>query len=425
MVHLFLLICVLITSPQDGKEALLGTLYFDAGKSTLTAKSDSVLKGIADRIRAKPNLMIDVYGYTDNTGSSAGNNAVSKERAVHVKQRLIEMLGERGDRIEAYGLGSRNPIASNNTEAGRKKNRRVEISIREPDAILTWYDNDVKVQPSFLRPRWLDPTPDYYLYHDYVVTTGKMSHAHILYPNKSVLKMDEDAMVIVHRLDMEREDDKLVKDIQMQNGSLEAMLNGEKIHDDTTAIISSANHKNNSLNRETAIDDKLKDLIAAYEGDTVVTPTKEKPVVVQKDSVIAQPKVIEGRPAGLGIGVFAGEPAGISLKGWRNRQYAFDFEVGWSFPDEVLYVVGDYLVHFPQVLKGNRWFPYLGVGVELRGDRNNGSWEFSPGLRVGGGIEYIQNKFGIFGELYPVIELIPRTPVSVAGGIGVRYYFTD
>ncbi len=422
---MLLLICVLVTSPQGGKEALLGTVYFNTGKSTLTIQSDSVLIGIAERIRAEPNLMIDVCGYTDNTGSKASNIAVSKERAEHVKQRLANMLVENGDRIEAYGLGSRDPVASNNTEAGRKKNRRVEISIREPDAILTWYDNDVKVQPPFLRPRWLRPTHDYYIYHDYVVTTGKVSHAHILYPNNSVLKMDEDAMVIVHRLDMEREDDLLVEDIKMQNGSLEAMLDDEKIQGDTIAIISSVKHQNDSIRRETAIEDKLKDLIAAYEGDTVVIKTKETPVVVQKDVVLPEQEVISGRPAGLGIGVFAGEPAGISIKAWTNRQYAADVEVGWSFPDEILYIVGDYLMHFPEVVKKHGWFPYLGVGVELRGDKNNGDWDFNPGLRVGGGIEYIQNKFGIFAELYPVVELVPRTPVSVSGGIGVRYYFTD
>ncbi len=425
MVRLLLLICVLIASPQAGKEALLGTLYFDAGESTLTAQSDSVLKVIVGRIRTEPNLMIDIYGYTDNTGSAAHNIAVSKGRADHVKQRLADMLGEHGDRIEAYGLGSKNPIASNNTESGRKENRRVEISIREPDAILTWHDNDVKVQPPFLRPHWLKPKPDYYLYHDYAVTTGKMSHAHILYPNKSVLKMDENAMVIIHRVTIEREDDELVKDIIVQNGSLEAMLTDEKTRGDTLAIVSSAQHKKNSINSETVIEDKLKDLIAAYEGDTTVTPAKEIPAVGQKDSVIAQPKTIQGRPAGLGIGVFAGEPAGISVKAWRNRQHAANVEVGWSFPDEILYIVGDYLVHFPQAVKTYSWFPYLGVGVEFRGDKNNGDWEFSPGLRVGGGIEYIQNKFGIFAELYPVIELVPRTPVRVAGGIGIRYYFTD
>jgi hypothetical protein len=216
----------------------------------------------------------------------------------------------------------------------------------------------------------------------------------------------------------------LVEDLKMQNGSLEAMLNDEKSQGDTIAIISVAKHKNNSIS-ETAIEEKLKDLIAAYEGDTVVVPIKDTTVVERADSVIAQPKAIKDRPAGLGIGVFAGEPAGISLKAWRNSQYAFDTEVGWSFPDEILYIVGDYLVHFPQMLKGRSWFPYLGVGIELRGDRNNGDWDFNPGIRLGGGIEYIQNKFGIFGELYPVIELIPRTPLSISGGIGFRYYFTD
>ena len=126
---MLLLICVLIASQQDGKTVLLGTLYFDAGRSTLTAQSDSVLKGIAERVRDELNLMIDIYGYTDNTGSDANNIAVSKARAEHVKQHLADMLGEHGDRLEASGLGSRNPIASNNTEAGRKKNRRVEIAV--------------------------------------------------------------------------------------------------------------------------------------------------------------------------------------------------------------------------------------------------------------------------------------------------------
>lgn len=422
---MLLFVCALITFQQDGKEALLGTIYFNTGTSTLTPHYDTVLKGIADRIRSEPNLMIDMYGYTDNIGSGAVNIALSKNRAEQVKQYLVDLLGEHGDRIQTFGLGSKKPIASNETETGRKKNRRTEILIREPDALLIWYENDVKVQPPFLRPRWLEPAPDYYLYHDYMITTGKMSRAHILYPNKSVLKMDEDAMVIIHRMDMEREDDPIVKDIRMQNGSLEAMLNGEPSKDDSVTIISSTNHKTNSLNHKTVVDEKLKDLIIAYEGDTIVPPAKELPVDEQERDVIVQPEVIDRRPAGLGAGVFAGEPAGISLKAWRERQYAADIEIGWSFPEEILYIVGDYLFHFPKLVRGNAWFPYLGIGVELRGDKNEDGWQFSPGIRLGGGIEYIQNRFGVFAELYPVIELVPETPVSVAGGIGVRYYFTD
>jgi len=422
---LLLLVCVLITSQQDGRPALLGTVYLTAGDSTLTPESVTVLKGIADQVRAEQNLLIDVYGYTDNIGSSTANITVSKKRAEHVKQYLTDSLRVQADRIQTFGMGSKNPYASNETEEGRKKNRRAEILIREPDAVLTSFEHDVKVQPPFLRPRWLEPTPEYYLYHDYIVTTGKMSHARILYPNESVLKMDEDAMVIIHRVDDEPKGDLFIKNITVQNGSLEAMLKNETEKHDSTAIIAGVDHKQNSQNHKTDVDDKLKDLIAAYEGDTGVSVSQEKPIIEHEKEVVGLPAVSKSRPAGFGAGVFAGDPAGVSLKGWRDRYYAVDVEIGWSYPDEIVYVIGDYLIHFPDVRENPGWFPYLGIGVQLRIDKNDGEWQFDPGLRCGMGIEYIYRRFGLFAELYPVVELVPRTPVSLAGGIGVRYYFTD
>lgn len=416
---------VLIAFQQDDKTALLGTIYFNVGDSTLIPASVTVLKGIADQVRAEPNLLVDVYGYTDNIGSSAANATVSKKRAERVKQYLTDSLRVQADRIQTFGMGSKNPCASNETEEGRIKNRRAEILIREPDAVLTWFEHDVKVQPPFLRPRWLDPTPDYYLYHDYIVTTGKMSHAHILYPNESVLKMEEDAMVIIHRADDEPKDDLFIKNITVQNGSLEAMLDDKTGQRDSTANIPGVDHGNNSLNHKTVVDNKLEDLIAAYEGDTIVSVPQEKPIVDHEDDIVGLPAVSRDRPAGFGVGVFAGDPAGVSLKGWRDRKYAVDVEVGWSYPEEIVYVIGDYLIHFPDVQENPGWYPYLGIGVQLRFDKNDDEWQFDPGLRCGMGIEYIYRRFGLFAELYPVVELVPRTPVSLAGGIGVRYYFTD
>lgn len=422
---MFILIIGLMASQQNGNGNMLGTVYFDAGDTTLTAASMTVLRGIADRIRAEPNLRIDVYGYTDNTGSANVNTAVSKRRAELVKQYLSDILKEHGDRIQTSGMGSRNPVAPNETEKGRKKNRRVEIVVREPDAVLTWFENDVKVQPPFLRPRWLDPSPHYYLYHDYMVTTGKMSRAYIQYPNESVLRMDEYAMVVIHRMDMEREDERFVKDIEMQNGSLKTMLNNETGPKDTTVDVSGVILNDHALQNKTDIDKKMKDLIAAYEGDTAVVVPQEEPVVETEEDTIVQPVVRYDRPAGLGAGVFAGEPAGISLKAWRDTKHAVDVKVGWSFPDEIVYVIGDYLVHFPQPLKDRFWYPYVGVGVQIRIDKENDDWRVNPGIRIGGGVEFIHRGFGVFADIYPEIELIHRTPISLSGGIGIRYYFID
>ncbi len=75
---------------------------------------------------SKTNLLIT--GYTDNTGVEEQNISLSIERATHVKGKMIENKAQ-SERILTWGLGQKSPIASNDTEAGRAKNRRVEFVI--------------------------------------------------------------------------------------------------------------------------------------------------------------------------------------------------------------------------------------------------------------------------------------------------------
>ncbi|MGB7054453.1 MAG: OmpA family protein [bacterium] len=190
----------------------------------LTIQSQTVLKMLAEVLRAEPNLMINISGHTDNTGSPSANLALSKERANQVKDYLTDNFDIAGDRIITQGLGSKDPIASNKTEDGRSENRRVEIVVRQPDAVLIWFENEVKVQPPTLRPDWLDPVPNYYLYLGYRITTGKKSSAHILYPNKGTLKIGEDATVIIHGLNLEQKENSFIKNIALQDGGLRSIL---------------------------------------------------------------------------------------------------------------------------------------------------------------------------------------------------------
>lgn len=69
-----------------------------------------------------------VTGYTDNTGTDALNNALSEKRALSGKQ-LLQDNSVAGDRMFTWGLGSRHPIATNDTEEGRARNRRIEFVI--------------------------------------------------------------------------------------------------------------------------------------------------------------------------------------------------------------------------------------------------------------------------------------------------------
>ena len=101
-------------------------ITFDFGKSTLKPQFYGSLNGVAGTLREYNQTMIEVVGHTDSIGSDAVNNRLSKERADSVAQYLIGQ-GVQSVRIETLGAGKAYPIADNSTDAGRAKNRRVEI----------------------------------------------------------------------------------------------------------------------------------------------------------------------------------------------------------------------------------------------------------------------------------------------------------
>lgn len=103
-------------------------ITFDFGKATLKPQFYGSLNGVAGTLREYNQTMIEVVGHTDSIGSDAVNNRLSKERADSVAQYLIGQ-GVQSVRIETLGAGKSYPIADNSTDAGRAKNRRVEIRV--------------------------------------------------------------------------------------------------------------------------------------------------------------------------------------------------------------------------------------------------------------------------------------------------------
>ncbi len=82
-------------------------------------------------IRDRDTVSLKISGYTDSSGSEEYNNRLSLIRATMVKSYLLG-LGIHPDRMEVYGLGSKNPIADNATEKGKQQNRRVEVEVINP-----------------------------------------------------------------------------------------------------------------------------------------------------------------------------------------------------------------------------------------------------------------------------------------------------
>jgi OmpA-OmpF porin, OOP family len=111
---------------QTGHSAVYG-IYFDTGKADVKPESDAALKEIATMLEQDPSLKLLVVGHTDNVGTLASNMDLSKRRAAAVVQALTAKHGVAAARLSAQGAGPLAPVASNGTEEGRAKNRRVEL----------------------------------------------------------------------------------------------------------------------------------------------------------------------------------------------------------------------------------------------------------------------------------------------------------
>lgn len=106
----------------------LDNVFFDSGKSSLRAESYKELNELAEYMKAKKSLVIEIAGHTDNVGSSESNQKLSEARANEVRNYLIKK-GIPAERVQAKGYGHTQPVASNDNEAGRQKNRRTEVRI--------------------------------------------------------------------------------------------------------------------------------------------------------------------------------------------------------------------------------------------------------------------------------------------------------
>ncbi|HBL17898.1 MAG: hypothetical protein A2X36_10575 [Elusimicrobia bacterium GWA2_69_24] len=103
-------------------------MQFDSGKSKVKRKYDDQLVKVAELLRTYPDVTAEIEGHTDNMGKAEKNKALSQERADAVRAALIERFRASPDRLTAVGYGQERPAASNGSEAGRAKNRRVVAS---------------------------------------------------------------------------------------------------------------------------------------------------------------------------------------------------------------------------------------------------------------------------------------------------------
>jgi outer membrane protein OmpA-like peptidoglycan-associated protein len=116
---------------QRGEVMTLGESVFRAGKATLESEAVANLDRVVEFVGRDPNRRIRIEGHTDNRGGANLNQVLSQKRAEAVRDALIAK-GVDAARVQAVGMGSGVPVAPNDSEAGRARNRRVEVILEGP-----------------------------------------------------------------------------------------------------------------------------------------------------------------------------------------------------------------------------------------------------------------------------------------------------
>jgi outer membrane protein OmpA-like peptidoglycan-associated protein len=112
---------------KDTGHAAVYGVYFDTGQSVVKPESEPALEQIAKLLKGDPSLKVNVVGHTDNVGTIEANMKLSQARATAVVAVLTAKYGIAATRLKAYGVGPLAPVATNKTDDGKAKNRRVEL----------------------------------------------------------------------------------------------------------------------------------------------------------------------------------------------------------------------------------------------------------------------------------------------------------
>lgn len=127
----------------------------------------------------------------------------------------------------------------------------------------------------------------------------------------------------------------------------------------------------------------------------------------------------------IGLGIQLGEPSGLTGKFWIGGNNAIDATIGWNLISDWFILQAGYLYNFPLPVTTGALGVYVGVGGIVGGfagtDVHDGSLYIAARIPVG--LEYIYSPISFYGEIDPLVSLIPATDFGLGGGLGFRFYF--
>jgi hypothetical protein len=136
----------------------------------------------------------------------------------------------------------------------------------------------------------------------------------------------------------------------------------------------------------------------------------------------------QGKVAGFGLGIMAGEPTGLSVKKWLSEKSAVDGGLAWSSIDGSSFQIhADYMRHkfdFTKEFEGRLPF-YYGAGARVKFKGNGkGNDDTKIGIRIPAGLTYLfkEEPIDLFIEVVPILNIVPETDVNFNAAVGIRYY---
>lgn len=132
----------------------------------------------------------------------------------------------------------------------------------------------------------------------------------------------------------------------------------------------------------------------------------------------------------FGLGVIIGEPTGLSLKYWLDKEHAIDGAAAWSSSENDSFQLhADYLIHNYELLNADDLPVYYGLGARLKFKDHDGRGRNRNdaifGIRIPLGVTYLFDDapLDLFFELVPVLDIAPDVDLDINAAIGLRFYF--
>ena len=285
---------------RPGKKLIVKGNMFDAGSAALSEKESVWLVQLAEYLVKRPDLHLEITGYTDNQGDSAGNKRLSEARANSVKAYLVRN-GLEASHIKTFGRGVEKPIASNETDEGRGKNRRVEIVATSPftERPLTT-SNNIPLTPegriTAMLPRVRSLTPwdvewhpswlnePIYEYHR--LETGPKARAEVTFSNKHRIQIAEQSLVVLYGKAASPLEGKPNEQIRLVQGGLWVKLKSLKQSEALRISTTSGEFSLGQSSAKIEVDSIKRSLVSVHEGNVSLRSTQNG----AKDSTMTIPQ---------------------------------------------------------------------------------------------------------------------------------------